>query len=178
MTPIPNYPNYAATKNGQIYSIKNQLFLKNTKKQNKYFIVSMHQNGKQKTEYVHRLIALTFIPNKQNKPQINHINGIKTDNRVENLEWATSKENMHHARTNGLLIPVSTNTRGNKRKDNKSGFVGVNFYKKLNKFRSYILVNRKQFHLGYFETAEEAAKSYDQASLKYHGETGRLNFPI
>lgn len=67
-----------------------------------YLIVHLSNNGVKKNHTVHRLIALTFIPNPENKRTINHINGIKTDNRVENLEWASYKENINHAIKTGL----------------------------------------------------------------------------
>ena len=67
------------------------------KKKNCYLSVMFTIDGKQKRELVHRLVAKTFIPNPKGKSQVNHINGDKTNNRVENLEWVTAEENMHHA---------------------------------------------------------------------------------
>jgi hypothetical protein len=68
-----------------------------------YFQIHLYKDGKTLSTSTHRLVAQAFIPNIDNKPQINHINCIKTDNRVENLEWVTNLENMQHAVENNLF---------------------------------------------------------------------------
>ena len=67
-----------------------------------YQYVKLFKDKLRKLVKVHRLVAQVFIPNPDNKPEVNHINGIKTDNRAENLEWTTHSENQLHAYRNGL----------------------------------------------------------------------------
>ncbi len=68
-----------------------------------YLKVRLCNDGTGRNEFVHRLVALAFIPNPQNKETVNHINGNKHDNTVANLEWNTQAENVKHAHRMGLI---------------------------------------------------------------------------
>ena len=70
-----------------------------------YLRLTVSVDGRVGDQYVHRIVAETYIPNPEGKPQVNHINGDKRDNRVENLEWCTAKENTAHAIRTGLSNP-------------------------------------------------------------------------
>jgi len=71
---------------------------------NGYLNVGLSKNAKLKTYTVHRLVAIAFIPNPDNLPMINHLDGDKTNNYVSNLEWCTGRENSLHAIRNGLFV--------------------------------------------------------------------------
>lgn len=81
---------------------KKSKILKLYKQHDGYLRICLHKDCKQKKFLVHRLVAETFIPNENESPEVNHINGKKDDNRVENLEWITREENMLHAFNTGL----------------------------------------------------------------------------
>lgn len=74
-----------------------ETILKNRKHKNWYFNISLSKNWKSKNYFIHRLVAEVFIENPENKRTVNHKNGIKIDNKLENLEWMTDKENINHS---------------------------------------------------------------------------------
>ncbi len=98
--------NYLVSSDGRIYSLKTKRILKNMVQSNKrYFYVALSKNGFVKNYRVHRLVATAFIPNKESKEQVNHIDFDVFNNKVENLEWATISENMKHSADNGRVKP-------------------------------------------------------------------------
>lgn len=90
------------SKNNRIREYIGKVLKINYFKHTGYPYITIWENGKKKNCSIHRLVAISFIPNPKRKPQINHINGDKRDCRSINLEWATSSENIKHAHNTGL----------------------------------------------------------------------------
>lgn len=100
---IPGYEGlYSVTKCGKVFSHSRNKFLAQSYSHNGYLKLSLCKEGKLTNFRVHRLVIGTF-KNIEKLP-VNHINGIKTDNRLENLEYTSHKKNMKHAKDNGLLL--------------------------------------------------------------------------
>ena len=114
MKEIYSFENYCVTKNGDVYSKKHKIYLKQSTLDTGYKQVSLCRDNKVYSKLVHRLVLESYIPNYENKPQDNHINGIKNDNRLENLEWNTRSENQKHS----IKIGIRT-TQGEKNSQSK-----------------------------------------------------------
>lgn len=120
MKAIKKYPNYFVTKEGLVFSSKTNKFLKFSYDQQGYQRVGLYiGNYKTKTIKVHRIVAETFIDNPLNKKDVNHIDGNKSNNNVENLEWCTRSENMKHAFNSGLKTITEIQINGVKSRFSK-----------------------------------------------------------
>lgn len=110
---IPGYGmRYSVTRDGRVYSNVTQRWLKPIKHPLGYVCVNLtlrDGKGGKKQHLIHVLIAQAFVPNPENKPTVNHKNGVKADNRADNLEWATYSENHAHAyRELGRCVNAAT----------------------------------------------------------------------
>lgn len=112
--PIKGYEGrYEVSTLGRIKSLAGKMWGKTSQQErvlipakapNGYMRVLLYNSNKRKLISLHRQVAIAFIPNPDNKCCVNHKNGIKTDNRAENLEWCTQKENIRHSKKMGLSI--------------------------------------------------------------------------
>ena len=136
--------NYSVSNKGNVKNNNTNKILKQAVNRGGYNKLCLSVNGKKKTELIHRLVALAFIPNPENKPHTDHINNIKTDNNVNNLRWATRSENQHNQKLS---------------KANTSGVKGVSYNKSKKKWVAQIQLDGIAIHIGYFDTIEEAKQA-------------------
>ena len=121
-----------------------------------YYVVDLLLNDVRKTKTVHRLIAIQFIPNPDNKPHVNHIDGNPLNNAIDNLEWTNNRENTSH---------------GRQTKNKTSGYIGVGWDKWAGKWKSQIYYKGKSIHLGSFVNELDAY----EARLKFERDNGISN---
>jgi hypothetical protein len=152
---IEGFENYSVSNFGNVKNNKTGKIINPRLNRNGYYIIDLHKNGKRKTFKVHRLVALTFIPNPENKPSIDHINNDRTNNNVNNLRWCTNSENSYNT---GLS------------KTNTSGIKGVCFHKQHKKWQVQITHTGKNYHLGYFENLEDAKRARQEKAKELFGE--------
>jgi hypothetical protein len=140
---------YLISNYGNVKSLHTNIILK-PGYNNGYAMVRLNL----KMYYVHRLVAIYFIKNYDNKNQVNHIDLNKANNHIDNLEWCSSKENMNHYYS-------SINYKNKQLKRNNyiiidNNLKGITFYKPYSKWRLRLNINGLQKSLGYFNSKEEA----------------------
>ena len=150
---------YEVSNLGFVRNRNTQKFKKLFIRENGYFYVHLWKNGKNYTKTVNRLVAMAFIENPSNLPLVDHIDGNKQNNRVENLRWCTHSQN-------------NTNTKINSK--NTTGIKGVSWNKNNKKYHAQISLNNKQYHLGYFDSLKEAGFVYEFFSLLLFKEFAKI----
>lgn len=146
--PIPDYEDYEVSNMGCVVSLKagKRRILKQSVTYDGYCKLNLWSGGICKTKKVHRLVILTFKGDSD--LVVNHKNGIKTDNRLLNLEYCTQRQNSQHYRKN-----VKSTSK----------YVGVCWNKRNEKWQSEIKINKKNIYIGLFKTEIEAAEAYKKA---------------
>ncbi len=145
---VIGFENYKIYENGDVENIKTKRILKTGTDTHGYLRVKLCKDGKGTNINIHRLIALHYIPNPDNKKCVDHIDRNKQNNSIDNLRWVTCSEN----RLNGPI-------RG------KSKYRGVSFHKQANKWEARIWIDRKQKYIGRYETEIDAAKAFNDFIL-------------
>ena len=137
---IVGYENYLIYEDGKVYSKNSKRYLKPWINSRGYKLIDLWKKEGKKAHTVHRLVAEHYIENIENKPQVDHINRDKLDNRVENLRWVTISENQQNT---------------GKRINNTSGHKNICYVKNRNRWKYQKKIKGK-YHHKYFKTLEEA----------------------
>ena len=153
-----DYPGYAIHSNGSVENTKTGRTLKPRIINGGYYHVDLkNRDGNYKNVYVHKLVARYFIKNPDKKRCIDHIDRDRLNNDYRNLRWATYLENSRNH---------------SKRSDNTSGYIGVCWNKKANKWKVQIKVNGKNIYIGVYDDIEDAKRARAEKVELYFGEYG------
>lgn len=166
---IQDYPNYLVYEDGRIWSEKTQKFLKPSCNKKGYSSVELFNEKGSKRLLIHRLVALAFIPNPDNLPQINHKDENPRNNHIDNLEWCTAKYNMNYgegAKTRHLNIDYSKPIfKENAIKNGKR------------RSKPVLMFTKKGDFIARFESAVEASKQtgIDKTDISRSARTNKYN---
>ena len=155
---ILDYENiYYASTEGHIENSRKRL--KSYTINSGYEAIKLTKEGKKKAFLVHRLVALTFLPNEEDHPEVNHIDGNKSNNALSNLEWCSRSENKQHALKLGLYDKIYTqrNTLGKKHKSTVSKYHNVGWDKSRSKWKAVIRHEGVNYFPKRFDCEHEAA---------------------
>jgi hypothetical protein len=141
---VKGFENYSVSDHGNVKNNTTRKILKNCPNVHGYEQVQLWKDQKRSTLKVHRLVALSFLPNLEAKPMVDHIDNNILNNNVSNLRWATRVQNGQNRILN---------------KNNKTGYKGVSFNKRKDKYVSVIQVDGIQVQLGYFTNIEDAKQA-------------------
>jgi hypothetical protein len=151
---IENFDNYEVSNFGNVRNKKTEKLLKKRLSKNGYYRIDLRQNSKRSTLLIHRLVALTFIDNPDDKPCIDHIDNNRANNDIRNLRWCTSKENQQNSKLSTL---------------NTSGHKGIYFHNRQNKWHAHIKIDGIKIHLGSFASKEDAIRARVQRANEAFG---------
>ncbi len=157
---INSYINYQVSNVGRVRNSKTGRILKPKLGSNGYFTVGLSKNGGVKTHMIHQLVAREFLENPNGKPCIDHIDGNKTNNSLENLRLCSYSQN---------------NRNRNKRENASSIYKGVCWDRSLGKWKAQIQINSRRESLGLFTNEKEAAQAYDEKAKELFKEFAKLN---
>ena len=152
---IKDFENYSVSNYGNVKNNTTDKILKPIIEGSGYYYIRLCKDDKQFIKKNHNLVANAFLPNPFNKRCVDHVDNNRLNNNVENLRWATHRENSMNQK-------ISSN--------NTSGFKGISFHKKTNKWTSYIFFDGKKQHLGYFDKIEDAVNARVRKADELFGE--------